>query len=171
LPLFLAGIFPDRGKLERVVTALLDADIPSSEISVAFRETAEEDVSQRGELLEEHEFGALAVHSGWERLGWLSAARPAYRDRIPPDIDAAIVTAGPLAIAIGGAQVGASAGGTVGSMSNFGFPLELSRQWFDRIMLGQVWVMVRTTTGEADKPREIFERYSPDLPAESLRHW
>lgn len=172
MPLFIAGLYRDRGQAERVITALLDAGVPSSEISLVAREAAEEDVTERDEVpTEQNPFRELAVHSAWERLGWQGGARPAYRDKIPPQIELALVAAGPVAIAIGGAQLGACSGGVVGSMGNFGFPLELARQWHGRIIDGQAWVMVRSAEKDGDRPRRILERFNPDLPAESVRHW
>jgi hypothetical protein len=172
LPLFIGGMFRDRGLAERVITALLDAGVPSDDISLVVREEAEEDVNVRDDLAEAgNEFAALAIHSAWERLGWQGGARPPYRDTIPPDIDLALLAAGPIAIAIGGAQLGACSGGIVGSMSNFGFTHETARQWYSRLIDGQAWVMVRTTEPEAGRTRQIFDRYQPDLRAESLRRW
>jgi hypothetical protein len=172
VPLFIAGMYRDRGLAERVVRALLDSGVPEGEISLAVREEAEEDVRDRAGV---HEPGspsaALAVQSAWERLGWLSGARPPYRNRIAPQIDHAILAAGPLAIAIGGAQVGASAGGVTGAMANFGFPLDLAKDWYQSLLDGQAWIMVRTGVPDAARARGVLERYSPALPAESLRHW
>lgn len=172
LPLFIAGLFRDRALAERVVTALLDAGVPSGEISFVARELSEQDVTDRGDWAgEDNQFTNLAVHSGWERLGWLGGARPSYRDRIPPNIDMAFLAAGPLAIAIGGAQQGATAGGIVGSMTNFGFTHDTARQWYAKIVDGQAWVMVRTKTKDAEPVRRVFAKYQPEVGAESLRHW
>lgn len=172
MPLFIGGLFRDRGQAERVVTALLGAGVPSGEISIAVREKAEEDVADREELAgEAHAFTSLATHSAWERLGWPGGARPAYRDKFPPDIEMAFVVAGPIAIAIGGAQLGATSGGVVGSMTNFGFLHDLARQWYDRIVEGQAWVMVRTSEDQRGKLWPIFDKYKAELPGESLRHW
>ena len=172
MPLFIGGMFRDRGQAERVVTALLDAGIPSNEVSIAFREEAEEDLTEREEWgREDAVFGSLAVHSAWERLGWAGGARPPYRDKVPPVVDMAFVAAGLIAVAIGGAQLGACSGGIVGSMANFGFPHELARQWYDRMVQGQAWVMVRTTEREGDRMQQVFEKYSGDLLGRSLRHW
>jgi hypothetical protein len=172
VPLFIAGLFQDRGIAQRAITALLDAGVASSEISLVAREESEEDMPDRDEIsADESQFQDLAIHSAWERLGWQGGARPAYRDKVTPKIDMAFVAAGPLAIAIGGAQLGACSGGIIGSMSNFGFPHDLAHQWYDRIVEGGAWVMVRSRESQAAQSREVFERYNPDLRAESLRHW
>jgi hypothetical protein len=36
---------------------------------------------------------------------------------------------------------------------------------------GRAWVMVRTTEKEAAPVRGVFEKFHPELPAESTRHW
>lgn len=173
MPLFIAGLFRDRGLADRVITSLLDSGVPGEDISLAAREESEEDVGERQELdAQDTPFAELARHSSWERLGWQGGARPAYRDKFVPKIDMAFVAAGPVAIAIGGAQLGACSGGLVGAIGNFGFTLEQAREWYDRLVQGEAWVCVRTTeTDVADKARKIFERYKPELPAESFRHW
>lgn len=172
MPVFIAGIFKDRGLAERVISAVKDAGIPSSEISLAAREVAEEDLNTRAELAEDSgQFAELALQSAWERLGWQGGARPAYRNVVPPNIEMAFVAAGPIAIAIGGAQLGACSGGLVGSMSNFGFPHDLARQWYARIADGAAWVMVRTDERQSGKIKQLFEKFNWELAAESIRHW
>jgi hypothetical protein len=160
----------DRGLADRVITALLDSGVPSSEISLAAREEAGEDVTERDEA-DATEFRDLATHSAWERLGWQGGARPPYRDKVAPDIEMAFVAAGPLAIAIGGAQLGACSGGMVGSMNNFGFPLDLTKQWYERLVQGQSWVMVRTSEDQKDRALQLFQRHNADLLGVSIRHW
>lgn len=171
MPLFIAGLFRDRGQAERVVTSLLGQGVPSGEISLAVREQAEEDMTDRNALSDGAQFDSLATHSAWERLGWQGGARPAYRDKVAPNIEMAFIAAGPLAIAIGGAQLGAAAGGMIGTMNNFGFPLELGRRWYHQIVDGRAWLMVRTDERGADTVRKVFEKYQPEHPAESLRRW
>ncbi|MCC2668983.1 MAG: hypothetical protein K0Q72_1454 [Armatimonadetes bacterium] len=172
MPVFIGGLFKDRGQAERVITALLDSGVASSEISLVAREVAEEDLNARAEAAgEDGQFKELALQSAWERLGWQGGARPAYRNSIPPNIEMAFVAAGPLAIAIGGAQLVAASGGIVGSMTNFGFTHELARQWYSRIAGGNAWVMVRTDEARSPKVKQLFEKYHWDLAAESNRHW
>ncbi|MFN3648812.1 MAG: hypothetical protein ACK47B_04450 [Armatimonadota bacterium] len=172
MPHFIAGIYRDRGLADRVVTSLLDAGVPSGDISIVFREEAEEDVTERDELLQEgNPFADLAVHSGWERLGWQGGARPPYRDKIAPKIDFALIAAGPVAIAIGGAQLGACSGGVVGAMDNFGFPLDLARSWRERVVGGGAWVMARVQADDAGRVKGLMEKHGWEMPAESIRHW
>jgi hypothetical protein len=169
---FIAGVYPDRGMAERVITALTEAGVPTSDISLVVREVAEEDVTGRDELdAGEQPFVGLAIHSAWERLGWQNAARPAYRDQIPPNIELAILAAGPVAIGIGGAQVGATAGGVVGTIGNFGFNLEQSRRFYDRVLDGQAFVMARAESERADAIRQLMHRFEPELAAETVRAW
>jgi hypothetical protein len=172
VPLFIAGLFRDRGQAERVITSLLDSGVPSSEISLVVREEAEEDISQReGMTGDVEEFEKLAIHSAWERLGWAGGARPAYRDKFAPKIDMAFLAAGPIAIAIGGAQLGACAGGLVGSMTNFGYTHETAREWYSKITAGKAWVMVRSSESQKSVVEPVFEKYASDQRARSIRNW
>lgn len=172
MPLFIAGAFKDRGQAQRVFTALKAAGVPETEVSLVVREVAEEDVTIRPAMLDAGDpSSAYAGQSAWDRLGWQGGARPPYRNTVAPQIEMAFLAAGPVAVAIGGAQIGAAAGGIVGAMANFGFTLETARKWYEGIQGGQAWMMVRTTPKEASRAREVFERYQPADPAESLRHW
>ena len=172
MPLFIAGLFRDRGQAERAITSLLDGGVPSSEISLVVREESEEDISQReGMTGDVDEFGKLAIHSAWERLGWAGGARPAYRDKFSPKIDMAFLAAGPIAIAIGGAQLGACSGGLVGSMTNFGYTHETAREWYGAITDGKAWVMVRSSESQKGVVEPVFEKYASDQRARSHRSW
>lgn len=169
---YIAGVYSDRGLAERVIAALGEAGVPTSDISLVVREVAEEDVTGRDAIdASEQPFVGLAIHSAWERMGWQNAARPAYRDQVPPNIEMAILAAGPIAIGIGGAQVGATAGGVVGTIGGFGFNLEQARRFYDRVLDGQAFVMVRADTERADAVRQVMHRFEPELPGETVRAW
>lgn len=170
MPRFIAAVYRDRGLAERVIGALRDAGVSSSDISLAVRDHSEEDVNERDEIdSEEQPFVGLAVHSAWERLGWQGGARPAYRDRVPPNIELAIVAAGPLAIGLGGAQLGAIAGGVVGGITNFGFKMDEARDYYDRIIEGQAFIMVGGDEARLIKARETLQRFSPETSSEAWR--
>ena len=61
MPLFIAGLFRDRGQAERVVTSLVGQGVPSGEISLAVREESEEDVTDRNALSDGAQFDNLAT--------------------------------------------------------------------------------------------------------------
>jgi len=169
---YVAALYRDRGLAERVITALEEAGVPHQEISLVLREKAEEDLTARDELdSSEVPFGELAVHSAWERMGWLGGARPAYRDRVPPDVEMAFIAAGPLAIGLGGAQIGATAGGIVGGISNFGFNLDFAKDCYDRILDGQVLVIAKAEGTTADRVRDTMARFRPERIGDTPRPW
>jgi len=173
VPQFIAGIYSDRALAERVVRALKQSGVPTECLSLALREEAEEDLSHRDQLAEETPFVGLAVHSAWERVGWQGGARPAYRDRIPPNIEFALIVAGPLAIALGGAQIGATAGGVVGALTNFGFPHDTARDFYERITAERQALVVAQSDDPAivEKARSVMQSFRPALLAEASRPW
>lgn len=170
MPQYILGIYPDRGLMARVVDALADAGVDHRNISVAVRDEGEEDVSRRAERSEEDlPFPELAIHSAWERLGWQGGARPPYRDHVAPQIEYAINVAGPLAISIGGAQIGATAGGLVGALTDYGFELDTAREYYSQVVDGSALIMVRTDASEAAPVREALLRFEPATAAERFR--
>lgn len=146
---FIAAAFADRAQADRVIVALKDAGIASGDISLVVRERASEDVRDRDQ--EKSPFTGLAVSAAWDRVGWQVGGLPEFRTQVAPDVKLAILCAGPIAISLGGAQVGATGGGIVGSLNNFGIPLEIGRDFERRIHEGQPLIGVLFT---ADSPAE-----------------
>ena len=170
MPQYILGIYADRGAARRVIDALGEQGVPSADISLVVREKSEEDVSRRAERRDEDvPFPELAIHSAWERLGWQGGARPPYRDQVAPQIDYALLAAGPIAISIGGAQLGASAGGVVGTLADYGFELDLAREYYTRVVEGAALVMVRTAEERAAAVRDVIARFEPVAAAERQR--
>jgi len=162
VPEYLLGIYPDRGIAERVVDALEDAGVPAADVSLAVRDAGEEELSRRAEPIEEGlPFPELATHSAWERLGWQGGARPPYRDHVAPQIDYALLVAGPLAISIGGAQLGASAGGLVGALTDYGFELDTARAYYQRVVDGEALIMVRCEPQGAPTVSRVLAEFDP----------
>src|SRR5689334_12546943 len=124
MPRFIAASFEDRAQAGRAVQALQDAGIPSKDISLVAREPISEDIRDRDREDEHSAFTGLAVSAAWDRVGWQVGGMPEFRSKFAPDINLVIIAAGPIAISLGGAQVGATGGGIVGSLANFGIPLE-----------------------------------------------
>jgi hypothetical protein len=160
---FMAAAFVDRAQADRVVYALKDAGIASKDISLVARETLSEDVRDRDREEEQTPFTGLAVSAAWDRVGWQVGGVPEFRSQVAPDVKMVIIAAGPIAISLGGAQIGATGGGIVGSLNNYGIPLETGREFERRIHEGQPLVGVLfTPESPADHVRavrETFERF------------
>jgi hypothetical protein len=142
---FIAATFLDRAQAERVVYALKDAGIASKDISLVARETLAEDVRDRDREDENQAFTGIAVSAAWDRVGWQVGGLPEFRTQVAPDVTMVLIAAGPIAISLGGAQIGATGGGLVGSLNNFGIPLEVGRAFQERVHAGQPLVGVLFT--------------------------
>src|SRR5216684_4777851 len=160
---FIAAVFEERAQAERVIQALQDAGIPRKEISLVARETLAEDLSDRGREEEPSAFTGLEVSAAWDRVGWQVGGLPEFRTKIAPDVKLVIIAAGPIAISLGGAQVGATGGGIVGSLNNFGIPLETGRDFERRIHEGEPLVGVLFTPesprANVEISRQTLERF------------
>jgi hypothetical protein len=163
MPRFIAAMFEDRAQAERVIQALQDAGIPRKDISLVARESMAEDIRDRGREEEPSAFTGLAVSAAWDRVGWQVGGLPEFRTKVAPDVKLVIIAAGPIAISLGGAQVGATGGGIVGSLNNFGIPLETGRDFERRIHEGQPLVGVLFTAESArssvETARQTLERF------------
>jgi hypothetical protein len=163
MPRFIAAMFEDRAQAERVIQALQEAGIPRKDISLVARESMAEDIRDRGREEEESAFTGLAVSAAWDRVGWQVGGLPEFRTKVAPDVKLVIIAAGPIAISLGGAQVGATGGGIVGSLNNFGIPLENGRDFERRIHEGQPLVGVLFTAESArssvETARQTLERF------------
>jgi len=160
---FIAAAFADRAQAERVVHALKDAGIASKDISLVAREAMSEDVRDRGREDENSAFTGLAVSAAWDRVGWQVGGLPEFRTQVAPDVKIVIIAAGPISISLGGPQVGATGGGIVGSLNNFGIPLEIGKEFERRIHEGQPLVGVLFTPesppGNVPTARDTLERF------------
>jgi hypothetical protein len=163
MPRFIAAAFDDRAQADRVVHALQDAGIARKDISLVAREAIAEDLRDRDHPDETSAFTGLAVRAAWDRVGWQVGGLPDYQNQVAPDVKMVIIAAGPIAISLGGAQVGATGGGLVGSLNNFGIPLEIGRDFERRIHEGQPLVGVLFTpespSADVQKARQTLERF------------
>jgi hypothetical protein len=167
---FICGIFGDRAQAQKVIRALIDSGISSRQISLAVREPRSEDVGRRDEAEETPTpFTGVSLSSAWERVGWQNSALPPYRTKIAPDVTEVILMAGPMAISLGGPQVGATGGGLVGSVANFGFPLELARDYERRIHEGAALVMVSVNDAQMAPVRGTLDSFQGEVIATARR--
>lgn len=156
---FVAGLFEDRAQAEKVIQALQEAGISHRAISLVAREQAAEEIARRDEEELPSAFRDLALSAAWDRVGWQNSALPPYRTRVAPDVKMVIVAAGPLALSLGGPQVGATGGGIVGAAANFGIPLEVAKRYEARIHEGAALVGVYYPEGDPEPARRVLEQF------------
>jgi hypothetical protein len=167
---FISGIFGDRAQAQKAIRALIESGISSRQISLAVREPRSEDVGRRDEEEETPTpFTGVSLSSAWERVGWQNSALPPYRTKVAPDVTEVILMAGPMAISLGGPQVGATGGGLVGSIANFGFPLELARDYERRIHEGAALVMVSVDDTQMAPVRGTLDSFQGEVIATARR--
>jgi hypothetical protein len=159
---FVAGIFEDRAQAEKAIQALQDAGISHRALSLVVRERESEDVGKRDEEETPSAFTGVALSAAWDRVGWQNSALPTYRTKVAPDVRMVLVAAGPLALSLGGPQVGATGGGVVGAMANFGIPLETAQRWQERIHNGAALVGVSFLEGDVEPARQVLQRFGAE---------
>lgn len=67
-----------------------------------------------------------------------------------------IVAAGPIAATIGGAVVGAGAGGLVGALVGMGIPEDEAKQYEEYLNQGEILVLV---DADAERERNVYETF------------
>jgi uncharacterized membrane protein len=72
-----------------------------------------------------------------------------------------VLALGPLAAALGGAGIGAVAGGIIGALTESGIPESEAQNYAEVVRRGQVLVSVRTDTARAERARDILDEYGP----------
>lgn len=65
---------------------------------------------------------------------------------------------GPIVAALGGAGIGAVAGGVIGALTEAGIPEEEAQYYAEGVRRGQVLVTVHTDESRADQAREVLDR-------------
>jgi hypothetical protein len=78
------------------------------------------------------------------------------------DVKLVIVAAGPMAIALGSPQVGATGGGIVGVAANYGIPLEMAKRYEQRIHAGAALVGVSFPEGDPEPARRVMEQFGAE---------
>jgi len=131
-------IAPSRGRADRIVHGLKEAEFPSTDISVVF-------LDQEAGAGREASPAKGAIRGV---LGWIAGAR---RMAIP-GIDS-LIAAGPVAAALGGATVRGVAGGLI----EFGLPPAEAGGYEGRIKGGAFLIAVQSENPDrCDRAREIF---------------
>lgn len=80
-----------------------------------------------------------------------------------------VVAAGPLFTTLGGAGLGAVAGGIIGALNEAGVPREEARSYQDDVRAGCILLVVQTDEAAAERVREILDRNGLAQRAEDAR--
>lgn len=82
-----------------------------------------------------------------------------------------ILAVGPLAAGLGGAAVGAAAGGLIGAFRDMGVPEEEAHHYHEAVRRGGVVVTVHAADGTADHAAEILDRNGAIDIDERVEQW
>lgn len=135
-------IASSRGRADRIVHDLKDADFPSTEVSALFLEqnAGEEPASGRKAS------GPADAIRGV--MGWIAGGGRVVIPGVDP-----LIAAGPVAAALGGA----TAGGVAGGLMDFGIPPAEARCYEGRIKDGAFLISIQSANPDrGDRAREIF---------------
>ncbi len=72
-----------------------------------------------------------------------------------------VIAAGPIIAGLAGASAGAIAGGLIGGLVDIGIPEEHANYYAEGVRRGGSLVMVRTQDQDAEKARQIMNRFNP----------
>jgi hypothetical protein len=72
-----------------------------------------------------------------------------------------VIAAGPIVAGLAGAGVGAVAGGLIGGLANMGIPEEHAQYYAEGIRRGGTLVVVRAEDPDAERARQVLNRFHP----------
>jgi len=143
-------IATSRGRADRIIHDLREAEFPNTEISVLFLAGSADDGGASAKERPVAERAPAAQSAGEIRgvLGWIAGAGQIVIPGVGP-----LIAAGPIAAALGSATVGGIAGGLV----DFDIPPAEARHYEARIKIGQIFIVVHSENPEiSGRAREIF---------------
>jgi hypothetical protein len=102
-----------------------------------------------GGVAEDAGIGASIGGLGGLLIGFATLAAPGV---------GTILVAGPILAALGGAGIGAAAGGLIGALQQEGVPEEQARYYAEGVRRGDIVVSVRASGELADRASEVMDR-------------
>lgn len=150
------GIYSKRSDMEAAASALKEAGIPMSNISVLLPENPEKQPVAESST-KAPEGAAVGAGSGAAvggTLGWLVGVGALAIPGIGP-----VLAAGPIVAAIAGIGVGGALGGFAGCLVGVGISEDEARLYEGRLAKGSVLIAIHCETArEAADARKIMER-------------
>lgn len=163
------GILPTTKEADKVVSELEKMGFGKKDISVVVRqEEAPVKRETRGQEVAKDSGAGIATGGA---IGGIAGLIIGIAAITIPGIGGLIV-AGPLAIALGlvqvgattlaGAITGAAAGGIIGALVGLGVPRESAQQMESAVRKGQVLLAVNTPDEKEERVRDVFEKHEAD---------
>lgn len=151
------GVFNDMQSAQEAVREIRRLGLPAEKISVlanrdaagAQDSEAMTDADKGSDVVADAGIGAALGSIGGLLLGFAAFAIPGL---------GAVVAAGPIFAALGGAGVGAVAGGVIGALNEVGVPQEEAQGYQEDVRGGRVLVVVQSDEAAAERVREILDR-------------
>lgn len=150
------GIFHTTADAERAVADLMDNGFAKEKISLITAHSQAEHVKVAGSNVEHTEDMAIGAVGGGLLGGLLGALVGMIVVGIPGI--GAILVAGPIAAAIGGAGAGAVGGGILGALTWAGVTKDEAHVYEEFIHRGGSLVMVQAPVAEVERAAEILHR-------------
>jgi len=144
------GIAPSRGRADRLLHDLKEADFANTDISVLFLDPSGSDQRNPANVASASAGVSSARSSGAIRgvVAWIHGVRSLDIPGVEP-----LIAAGLVAAALSGATVGGVAGGLI----DFGLPASEAGRYETRIKDGQFLISVHSENPEkSDQARAIF---------------
>ena len=157
------GAFGDLGQAQNAAARLRQAGFPESAIGIVSRTRPEHAGEHASPVESDASVGAAIGGVGGLVLTFATLAVPG----VGP-----VMAAGPILGALGGAGVGAVAGGLIGAFTRLGIPKGDAQHYSEKVGRGDVLLTVRTSVEDADRARAILQAQdeAKDKPQERRLH-
>ncbi len=160
------GIFDSMNQAESAVRALESAGISRDDVSVVANKNTTASGSGTGtgtgqttgsDTPTTTDTGHVATDAGiGAALGGVGGLLLAFAGLAVPGIGP-ILAAGPIIAALGGAGIGAVAGGVIGALTEAGIPEDEAHYYAEGVRRGQVLVTVHTDESHAEQARQVLD--------------
>jgi hypothetical protein len=157
------GIFDDMASAESAVRELESTGISRDEVSIVANKNVENTAAtQYGDTTADTSATAGASHVAADAgigaaLGGVGGLLLSFVALAIPGVGP-ILAVGPIVAALGGAGIGAVAGGVIGALTESGVPEEEAHYYAEGVRRGQVLVTVHTDQSHADQVQQVLDR-------------
>ncbi len=152
------GLFETRDGVDRAIEALRSAGFRAEDLGVVAREP-----SLAGDVAADIEAdrGRTAAVLGGGMIGGVAGLLAGLGAMAIPGLGL-VLAVGPIAAALAGTAVGATAGGMIGALTSHGVPAEEADYYTQALERGAILLTVQTTEDRADEARRLLAEHGSD---------